>query len=207
MFFLNQFCFASKWILKRSLGFGRLLVWDFRNIFCKIAISWFPFDKTIHILRLHSYHFLNVSVKLWEGGLLKCWDELVFPGIWCSWAQWYTVIHSGTQWYTVIQRRQRKTKQETDWGDLGSGWRYNLLTKKVQIWRRPLEKYLKFFSQWKRWELYLWNPKLQVGLGFIVSIWYLFFNFCPMCVIPTMYNVTENMTYQRISRIIDHVCS
>ena len=151
--------------------------WDgtFIIFFVKSQYPGFRLIKTIHILRLHSYHFLNASIKLWEGGLLKCWDELVFPGIWCSWAQWYTVIQSDTQWYTVIQRRQRKTKQETDWGDLGSGWRYNLLTKKVQIWRRPLEKYLKFFSQWKRWELYLWNPKLQVGLGFIVSIWYLFF--------------------------------
>ena len=49
------------------------------------------------------------------------------------------------------------------------------------------------------------NYKLVLVLSSVFDTY--FFNFCPMCVIPTMYNVTEHMTYQRISRIIDHVCS
>ena len=111
MFFLNQFCFASKWILKRSLGFGRLLVWDFRNIFCKIAISWFPFDKSnthIEIALLSFSKCKHQALRRRVVEMLRWVGSQEFGVAEHSDTQWYTVVHSDTQWYSGVSEKQNK---------------------------------------------------------------------------------------------------
>ena len=118
--------------------------------------------------------------------------------------QWYTVVHSDTQWYSGVSEKQNK-KQIGGILDLDGG---------IICWPR---KYKSGGDHWKNISSFFLNEngenfiyeirnyKLVLVLSSVFDTYFL--NFCPMCVIPTMYNVTENMTYQRISRIIDHVCS